>query len=136
MSSFPTTIPELLDQLVRDRGDQVFLPRRTAQDHTPISFGRLAHDVDALATALLDLGLRRGDHVGLVAENRYEWLLIDMALASIGVVDVPRGSDTTPTELQFILEHSEVLCKKIPASQLIKRVLHGFSKDKLTSVMY
>jgi len=106
MSSFPTTIPELLDQLVRDRGDQVFLPRRTAQDHTPISFGRLADDVDALATALLDLGLRRSDHVGLVAENRYEWLLIDMALASIGVVDVPRGSDTTPTELQFILEHS------------------------------
>lgn len=92
--------------MVRPRADRVFLPRRTAQDHTPIAFGRLADDVDALATALLDLGIRRGHHVGIVAENRYEWLLIDMAMASIGVVDVPRGSDTTPTELQFILQHS------------------------------
>lgn len=106
MPSFPSTFPQLLDQLVRDRGDRVFLPRRTAQDHSPISFGRIASDVDALAAALLDLGLKRGDHVGLVAENRYEWLLIDLAMASLGVVDVPRGVDTTPTELQFILEHS------------------------------
>ncbi|MEC8653508.1 MAG: AMP-binding protein, partial [Planctomycetota bacterium] len=106
MPSFPTTFPELLDTFVRDRGDRVFLPRRTAQDHSPISFGRLAADVDALAAALLDLGIRRGDRVGIVAENRYEWLLIDLSLASLGVVDVPRGSDTTPTELRFILEHS------------------------------
>ena len=91
---------------MRDRGERVFLPRRTAQDHSPISFGRIASDVDALAAALLDLGLKRGDHVGLVAENRYEWLLIDLAMASLGVVDVPRGVDTTPTELQFILQHS------------------------------
>lgn len=106
MSSFPSTFSELLDQQVRPRGDRVFLPRRTAQDPSPITFGRLADDVDTLAAALLDLGLRRGDRVGLVAENRYEWLLIDMALASVGAVDVPRGSDTTPTELRFILEHS------------------------------
>ena len=106
MPSFPSTFPELLDQLVRERGERVFLPRRTAQDHTPITFGRVVNDVDALAAALLDLGLRRGDRVGIVAENRYEWLAIDLALASVGVIDVPRGSDTTPTELQFILQHS------------------------------
>ena len=106
MPTFPSTFPALLDEQVRPRADRVFLPRRTAQDHEPITFGRLAGDVDRLATAMLVLGLRRGDRVGLVAENRYEWLLIDMALASIGVVDVPRGSDTTPTELQFILAHS------------------------------
>ncbi|MCK5940416.1 MAG: AMP-binding protein, partial [Planctomycetes bacterium] len=106
MPSIPSTFPELLDQLVRPRADRVFLPRRTAQDHSAITFGRLADDVDALAASLLALGIRRGDHVGLVAENRYEWLLIDLAMASLGVVDVPRGSDTTPTELQFILRHS------------------------------
>ena len=106
MSSFPTTFPELLEQTVRPRAGGVFLPRRTAQDHTAITFGQLCDDVDAVATALLDLGIRRGDHVGLFAENRYEWLLLDMAMASLGVVDVPRGSDTTPTELEFILEHS------------------------------
>lgn len=102
----PTTFPQLLDLHVRPRGDRVFLPRRRAQDPTPITFARLAADVDALAAALLELGVRRGDRVGLIAENRYEWLLIDQALASIGAVDVPRGSDTAPKELAFILQHS------------------------------
>ncbi|HIE71568.1 MAG TPA: hypothetical protein EYP98_16140, partial [Planctomycetes bacterium] len=82
------------------------MPRRSARDHSPISFLRLATDVDSLAAALLGLGLGRGDHVGLIAENRYEWLLVDQALVGLGIVDVPRGSDTTPTELQFILAHS------------------------------
>jgi long-chain acyl-CoA synthetase len=100
------TFPQLFDQLVRPRAERVFLPRRSARDHSPISFSRLAKDVDSLAFALLTLGIKHGDHVGLIAENRYEWLLIDQALASLGIVDVPRGSDTTPTELQFILAHS------------------------------
>lgn len=106
MPPISSTFPQLFDQLVRPRGERVFLPRRSARDHSPISFSRLATDVDSLAAALLQLGMRRGDHVGLIAENRYEWLLIDQAMAGLGIVDVPRGSDTTPTELQFILAHS------------------------------
>lgn len=106
LDPIPSTFPAVLDRCVRPRADRVFLPRRSAHDHTPIPFARLARDVDALAAALLDLGLSRGDHVGLVADNRYEWLLCDLAMASIGVVDVPRGSDTTPHELAFILRHS------------------------------
>lgn len=103
---FPPTFPAVLDRLVRPRGARVYLPRRSAQDHSPITCATVCDDVDRLATALLDLGLVHGDHVGLIAENRYEWLLCDLAMASIGVADVPRGSDTTPTELEFILRHS------------------------------
>jgi long-chain acyl-CoA synthetase len=44
--------------------------------------------------------------VGLIAENRCEWLQVDLAIASIGAVDVPRGADTSPREVQFILQHS------------------------------
>ena len=106
MPPISSTFPQLFDQLVRPRGERIFLPRRSSRDHSPISFLRLATDVDSLAAALLGLGLERGDHVGLIAENRYEWLLIDQALVGLGIVDVPRGSDTTPIELQFILAHS------------------------------
>ncbi len=101
-----TTFPELLTTLIPTYGDRVFLPRRRAQSTEPVTFNRLCRDVDALAMALLDLGLGRGDRVGLIADNRYEWLLVDLALASLGVVDVPRGSDTTPSEVKFILQHS------------------------------
>ena len=106
MPSIPSTFPQLFDQLVGPRGGRIFLPRRSARDHSEISFQRISEDVNSLSTGLLDIGIGRGDHVGLVAENRYEWLLIDQALSGLGIVDVPRGSDTTPTELRFILEHS------------------------------
>ena len=106
MPSIPSTFPNLLNQHVRPLGDRIFLPRRAARDESPISFARIAEDVDSLAAAILELGIERGDHAGLIAENRYEWLLIDQTLAGLGIVDVPRGSDTTPMELQFILAHS------------------------------
>ncbi|MFK7739588.1 MAG: long-chain fatty acid--CoA ligase [Planctomycetota bacterium] len=106
VDSFPSTFPELLANAARTYGKRVYLPRRSASDHTSIPFDRVAHDVDRLAAALLDLGLRHGDHVGLIAENRYEWLICDMAMTSLGIADVPRGSDTTPTEIEFILRHS------------------------------
>src|SRR5262245_4822169 len=101
----PSTFPDLIQQ-VRRQGDRVFLPRRHAQNEEPITFARLADDVDALSAALLELGICRGDRIGLIAENRYEWLLVDQACANIGAVDVPRGTDTSPAELQFILRHS------------------------------
>ncbi len=100
-----TTFPALLER-ASGHGERIFLPRRRAQLAEPISFARFAADTDALAIALLDLGIRHGDRVGLVAENRYEWLLVDQAVASIGAIDVPRGSDTSPGEMQFILDHS------------------------------
>ncbi|MBL8748882.1 MAG: long-chain fatty acid--CoA ligase [Planctomycetes bacterium] len=100
-----TTFPDLLEH-ASGHGERIFLPRRRAQLAEPISFARFAADTDALAAALLDLGIGHGDRVGLVAENRYEWLLVDQALASIGAIDVPRGSDTSPAEMQFILDHS------------------------------
>ena len=106
LSSTPTTFPELLDQCARAHGERVFLPRRRATEHEPVTFAGLLRDIDALALAMLQLGLQRGDRVGLIAENRSEWLLIDLALASIGAIDVPRGSDTSPREVQFILQHS------------------------------
>jgi len=106
VSTPPLTFPAMLAQQVSAHGDRVFLPRRRADLDEPVTFDTLLRDVGVLATALLDLGIERGDRVGLMAENRYEWLLIDLALASLGAPDVPRGSDTTPREMQFILRHS------------------------------
>lgn len=99
------TFPALLRK-VQAYGDRVYLPRRSAQEHEPVTFGRLVEDVDTLALALLDLGIGRGDRVGLIAENRWAWLHVDLALVSLGAIDVPRGCDTSPPEMQFLLRHS------------------------------
>jgi long-chain acyl-CoA synthetase len=102
----PATFPELIDRVVRGHGERVFLPRRRARVVEPVTFRRLCADVDLVAAGLLSLGLEHGNRVGLLAENRYEWLLADLGTAYCGCVDVPRGSDTSPVEMAFILRHS------------------------------
>lgn len=104
-AAIPRTFPDLLAHAAT-RGERTFLPRRRATVQGPVSFAALLADVDTLAIGLLELGLRHGDRVGLIAENRCEWLVVDLAIVGIGAIDVPRGTDTTPAELEFLLQHS------------------------------
>jgi long-chain acyl-CoA synthetase len=56
-----------------------------------------------VAAGLLELGVKRGDLVGLISDNRQEWLAADFGILAIGASDVPRGSDTLNQELTYIL---------------------------------
>jgi len=88
-------------------GERVFLPRRHARGGDPVTFRELHADARRVAAGLRSLGIEPGDRIGLIAENRYEWILCDQAIVSFGGVDVPRGTDTAITELLFILGHAE-----------------------------
>jgi len=61
-----------------------------------------------LAVALArTLGVRHGERVGLVSDNRPEWMVCSLAIHFLGAVDVPRASDTPPSILEAILRHAE-----------------------------
>lgn len=62
----------------------------------------------ALATGLIDLGLAAREHVGLLADNRLEWILCDAGVQLAGCADVPRGTDITSAEITYILNHADV----------------------------
>ena len=93
-----TAYPDHTAQLFKDH-DGAF-QRRRWQD--------LYVEVATFAAGLYDLGVRRGDRVGLISENRAEWFVSDLAIMTLGAADVPRGNDATPQELAFILGFSEV----------------------------
>ena len=57
--------------------------------------------------ALLSLGIQRGDPIGLISDNRAEWLYVDLGIMNIGAVDVPRGCDATPIDLEKSLSIPE-----------------------------
>lgn len=72
-----------------------------------ISYRELYERGLALATALIDLGLKPREHVGLLADNRLEWILCDAGIQLAGCADVPRGTDITGTEIAYILNHAD-----------------------------
>ncbi len=100
------TIPRLIDHLAEKHRDRILFPRRDSKGGEAVSYRHLHGDLRRLAAGLLSRGLRLGDRVALISENRYEWLLCDLACAYVGIIDVPRGTDTAGQELQMILSHS------------------------------
>jgi len=61
-----------------------------------------------LAAGLRELGLSKGDRVGVVAYNRIEWMEIYVAMARAGLVVVPLNFRLTAPEMAYILGHAEV----------------------------
>ena len=61
---------------------------------------------DGAAAALVGLGLRPGDRVGLLSENRVEWLIADVAILSAGAADVTLHAPLSPAQVKYQLGHS------------------------------
>jgi long-chain acyl-CoA synthetase len=70
------------------------------------TYGELALAVEELALGFATLGVKPGDRVGLLADNSIDWIQSDLALLAIGAVDVPRGTDTSPAEIDYLIRHS------------------------------
>jgi len=69
------------------------------------SYRRVYNRVVEIACALRKIGIRRGEFVGFMSDNRREWMILDEGILSLGAADVPRGCDSTGTEMAFILNY-------------------------------
>lgn len=101
-----------------------------------ITYAQFTALSERFGAGLLDFGIKRGDHVGIISDNRTEWIIIDQGILGIGAVDVPRGSDTLPGEMSFILSHAE--CHVVLAedeAQLKKILSHKSELPLLRSVI-
>jgi long-chain acyl-CoA synthetase len=81
---------------------------RTDSGWQPISHAEVLHSVRAVAASLRAHGLARGDHVGILAENRPEWAWVDYALLCTGIVAVPLYPTLPAGQAAAILKHSGV----------------------------
>ena len=98
----------------------------------PVTYKQLLDISYHFGGGLLSLGTVRGEHVGLLADNRKEWLQADMGIMGIGAVDVPRGCDATERELRFIFSTAECKTIVVENEAQILKVL-GF-KDALPNL--
>ena len=62
--------------------------------------------VRALAAALVAWGVAKGDRVGLISENRWEWPAVDFATLALGAIDVPLYLTLTAEQVGYMLRDS------------------------------
>lgn len=65
------------------------------------------NSADLVSYGLLSMGLKKGDKIITVSNNRPEWNFLDMGMAQIGVVHVPLYPNIGPREYKYIVEHSD-----------------------------
>ena len=97
-----------LSQVLRETTGK-FGPRPAILDPSGVtlSYDDLNREVDRLARGLLELGVGKGDKVGLWMPNIPEWVVAYYAIARIGAVVVPMNTRYKTHEVEYILDNSE-----------------------------
>ncbi len=116
-AEFPNLVAMFLDRAAT-RGNSPFLwAKRDGQWHSQ-SWAEAAQKVCLLAENLRALGLKPGDRVALVSENRPEWAIADLAIMAAGLVTVPTYITNTERDHLHILENSGARAVIVSTSKL------------------
>lgn len=103
------TIPELFQSITRfGKGmERPFLSHKVNGNYLGISYDEAKETVENFAYGLDSLGVKRGDRVAIISENRPKWMFTDFAILGLGAVDVPLYPILTADTIEFILNNSE-----------------------------
>lgn len=101
-----TTINDVLFALAASRHPEAMLVQTADGVWLPVSGSEVYRRVLAVARALRQWGVRKGDRVAILAENRWEWAVADFAALAMGVVDVPIYPTLPPDHIAVLLKDS------------------------------
>ena len=140
LEHFPNLVTMFLTR-ARETPDKPFLSAKIGEAWQAINYGEAARQIAALANSLKRLGLKKGDRVMLVSENRPEWLMSDLAIMAAGGVSVPTYTTNTTRDHQHILADSgaamvivssqKMAAPLLPAVLMSPRCHHVISIDDI-----
>jgi len=104
-------------------GEAPFLSARIDGEWRAISWAETARRVCLLAQGLVRIGLRAGDRVLLVSENRPEWAIADLAIMAAGGITVPAYTTNTERDHSHVLENSGARAVIVSSAKLAKPLL-------------
>lgn len=106
MNPSVTTLADLAFQAAARYPSRTVLRRSRGDTFVDMSGRELFEQVRDLSLGIIDLGLSEGDRVALVAENRPEWCVTDLAVLTAGAVTVPIYPTLTSGQVLYLLNDS------------------------------
>ncbi len=111
-----------------------------------ISIQQYIDQINQLSRGLLSIGIKKGDNIGVISNNRTEWCILDMALLQIGAVNVPVYTNMSDKDYIYIFNHAEIehcfvsnkeLLDKLKNIQTkIPKLKHIYTFDKVKGSKY
>lgn len=122
----PTQWPNLVSMFFAQSarlGDRPLLWSKHQGQYVPLSWREIGEQVCRLAHGLHRLGIRRGDRVVIVAENRPEWVVADLAIMAIGGVSVPAYTTNTEADHLYLFTNSGARGVIVSSAKLARPVM-------------
>lgn len=101
------TMVDVFQQTVKKTPHNPSFMMRVGKEFEGPTYEALQILVENVAAGLLTLGIQKQDKIALICDSSLQWITSDLAILHTGGITVPRGLDTTPMEISFIIEHSQ-----------------------------
>jgi long-chain acyl-CoA synthetase len=109
----------------RDDPDQVIFQRLVGGAWADVTCAEAAQQIRATALGLIAEGVQVGDRVAILSATRYEWVILDYAILSVGALTVPIYDTSSPEQVRWVLEDSGavlVIVETDAHGQLVKEL--------------
>ncbi|MBE6359964.1 MAG: long-chain fatty acid--CoA ligase [Treponema bryantii] len=127
------TVPKMIKDTV-DKYPEVYAQykRLPNNEFEPITYRDMFQYGMDFGAALISIGVKKEDKIGLISDNRAEWQQADIGIMAIGAIDVPRGCDATIIDLEKILSITEAQIVIAENNSQVQKILS--LKDKLPAL--
>ena len=129
LDHFSSLVAMFFDRAGRG-GEDPFLWRKADRAWHPLSWRQVANQVSALAHGLRELGLKEGDRVVLVSENRPEWCIADLGIMAAGCITVPTYTTNTERDHQHILDNSGAKAVIVSTAKLARTLMPAVMRSE------
>jgi len=102
----PSSLPGLCLKSALKHGKQDALNHKIGSEWLSISADTFVDRVRNVALGLAELGIKPGDRIALLSENRPEWSIADLAILSLGAINVPIYTTQAVDQIRYILADS------------------------------
>ncbi len=119
----PDTIPKLLLRNADVYGTRPAFREKHLGIWQTWTWSQVLDEVRALALGLERIGLKRGDTVAIIGNNRPHLYWTFTAVQSLGAIPVPLYQDSVADEMAYVLEHAEVRFAVVEDQEQVDKVL-------------
>jgi long-chain acyl-CoA synthetase len=135
-SKAASSVPGLCLTAVLHHGKADALNHRTDGGWVAISAEMFVERVKSVALGLAAAGIRPGDRIALLSENRPEWSVVDLAILSLGAINVPIYTTQAVDQIEFILSDSGAKAIFISNRRLYKHAQPALANRKLEHLVF
>lgn len=101
------TLPEMLLHTIQKYPQNTALKIKKGDSYQAYTYQEMGNEIELLTNGLAKLGLREGDKIAILSNNRPEWAISDFAIFSLKGITVPIYQTLPPNQIEYILMDSE-----------------------------